>query len=148
MKVLLTTSSGEPQGAETVEIFAHIERLHDLIHELFPTKPATHLAELTGLSVRAWHKSLRDRRNFSPTALRFLFRSAYGPQFLRAFLGDDCRERWFVEFQIMWRRVEIEQWERDLRGIDDDIAASTAARRHQGNGAPRQVGAPPGGRKS
>jgi hypothetical protein len=147
MKVLLTNPSGELRGAGTAEIFGHVERLHALVHELFPKKPAAHLADLTGLSVRAWHKSLRDRRNFSTAALLFLFRSRHGPAFLHAFIGDDCRERWFVEFQIMWRRVEIEQWERDLRGIDDDIAASTAARRHQGNGAPRQMGAPPGGRK-
>jgi hypothetical protein len=137
MRVLLTN----PAGGQGGTIFGHIERLHALIHELFPKKPAAHLADLTGLSISAWHKSLRDRRDFSSGALLSLFRSAYGPRFLRAFIGEDYRGDWFVEFQILIRRAEIEQWERDLRGIDEGIAQANSARRNQGNGAPRQVGA-------
>ena len=146
MKALSANQAAGPQGAQAAEIFGHIHRLHDLIHKLFPRKPAANLAHLTGLSISAWHKSLRDRRDFSSGALLSLFRSAHGPQFLRAFIGEDYRGHWFVEFQILIRRAEIEQWERDLRGIDDDIAASAAARRDQAVSAPGQVGAR-GGRK-
>jgi hypothetical protein len=144
----MTNVAGGPQGAQTHIIFGHIERLHALIHELFPVKPAACLADITGLSMSAWHKSLRDRRDFSSAALLGLFRSAYGPRFLRAFIGEDYRGDWFVEFQILIRRAEIEQWERDLRGIDEGLAQANSARRHQADGTPRQVGAPPGKRRA
>lgn len=127
------------RGAKSEILYGHADRLHNLVHELFPIKPAAHLADLTGLSISAWHKNLRERRDFSPGALWSLFRVPhYGSRFLRAFIGDDHRDDWYVELQKQEKLREIENWERSMREIDDQYAAqATAARRHQ---AVRELG--------
>lgn len=119
---------------------AHWERLALVVEKIFPEATAKQLSHLTGLKVRACFTFLARESGLSSDALVPLLRSRHGPAVLRALVGDACRERWWIEFQIMWRRVEVEQWERDLRGIDDDYAAeASAARHHKGVGALRQA---------
>lgn len=125
------------QGAKTEVLHGHTDRLHNLVHELFPTKPAAHLAELTGLSISAWHKSLRDRRDFSPGALWSLFRAPrLGARFLRAFIGDDHRDEWYVELRKRERLREVEEeFEPAMREIDNARnAQGDFARHHKANG--------------
>ena len=113
-----------------IEYCAHWERLAFAVENIFPEATAKQLSHLCGLKVRACFTFLARKSGLSSDALVPMLRSRHGPAVLRALIGDDCREPWYVEFQIMIRRMEVEQFERDMRGIDDDYAAQAPAARH------------------
>jgi hypothetical protein len=135
------TNLGTAARRTRFEYCAHWERLAAAVEKIFPRKTAFHLSALTGLRPRACFEFLGRRSGLSSDALVPMLRTKHGPAVLRALLGDDCREPWWIEFQVMWRRVENEQWERDLRGIDDQHAQAPAPRRHQAVREVRQAGA-------
>lgn len=83
-------------------------RIHDLIVELFPVKTAFHLSDITGLSVSAWQKSLREKRAPSAGALVSLLRSSVGFKILRTLLSDD-------EFTLMWDEAQLEAKRQDIQ---------------------------------
>ncbi len=133
MTAVSQNCAGGQRGAKTEVLFGHVDRLHNLVHELFPIKPAAHLAEITGLSVSAFHKSIRDRRDFSPGALWSLFRAPrYGSRFFRAFMGDDFFDPWYVELRKRERLREVEEeFEPAMREIDNARSAQgDLTRRH------------------
>ena len=88
-------------------------RLHALIEKLYPVKTAFHLADITGLSVSAWQKSLREKRSLSADALLSLLRAPFGKQVLEALMGD-ADTRWFAEFQLMWDEAQLEAKRQEL----------------------------------
>jgi len=98
------------------EYCAHWERLAGTVEKIFPTKTAFHLSALTGLQPRACFEFLGRRSGMSSDALVPLIRTPHGPDILRALIGDDYRDPWWIEGQIAWRRLEQELWERKMRG--------------------------------
>ena len=146
MSTILQNAARGQRGAKTQIQHAHTDRLHVLIHDLFPIKPAAHLAEITGLSISAFHKSVRERRDFSSGALWSLFAAPiYGSKFFRAFMGDGCRARYFVEMQRRERIREIEEeFEPAMREIDEQAerpVRAAAARRNEDVRSMGQAGA-------
>lgn len=109
-------------------------RLVAVVEKIFPQKTATNLADLSGLKERAAYSFLEKGSPLRPAALIALIKSPHGPDILRALIGEDFREPWWIEFRVMWEKQqklrEIEEWERDLRGIDDHYVAQKSAARH------------------
>lgn len=123
--------------------FSPWSRLVAVIEKLFPRKTASNLAEISGLKERAAYSFLAAKSPLSSDAIISMLKTPHGADVLCALMGD-CREPWYLEFRIKWEKEqklrEIEAWERDLRGIDNDYAKTDAARRHGMDGAVRQVG--------
>lgn len=114
MTLSFTNSGDGIEGTNDVPSDDPWCRLHDLIEKLFPVKTAFHLSDITGLSVSAWQKSLREKRSLSADALLSLLRSPFGKQILEALMGD-ADARWFAEFQLMWDEAQLEAKRQELQ---------------------------------
>lgn len=123
----------------------HFDRLAHTMRIIFPVKTAPNMAAATGLSVRACEYFLSRRTGLSSAAVVGLLRTEHGLAILEALMGD-ARPAWWKKLKRSARREivqrEIEDLERELKGIDDDYAAQAPpARRHQTVRALGQAGA-------
>lgn len=98
--------------------FGHFDRLAEAVRTIFPSKTAWHLSALTGLKVRACFKFLARESSLSSDALVCLLDTPNGPEVLAALMGDS-RERWWVEFKLLWDRERIKA---QLDEVDRQIA--------------------------
>lgn len=109
----LANRVGGLQGTESENDPAW-ERIHELLRILFPGKTAADLADITGLSISGWHKSLREKRALSPDALLCLLRQPFGREILDALMGGSDA-RWYAEYRLMWDEAQLEARRQELQ---------------------------------
>lgn len=117
--------ANEPRGlrsAKTEIVRGHWDRVHQFLAGLAAVKTAAHLAELTGISISAWHKSLREKRSVSSDALVSLLHTEHGWDLLRALMGD-ARPRWWIDLKAA---AELEQLKAEKAALQRRIDALEA----------------------
>lgn len=99
---------------------SHWERLAVAVENILPDGTAKQLSDLCGLKIRACFKFLARESSLSSDALVALLDTEHGPEVLAALMGDS-REKWWVEFKLMWDRArkqaELDAIEKQIQEI-------------------------------
>lgn len=119
MSALSANPANERRFAKRQTLFAHWDRVHDLLRSLFPVKTAAHLAAITNTSQRGWELSLRERRSFASETLVALLDTVHGPQILLTLL-EHSQQPWVRDFKALW---QIERLKAERADLDRRIAA-------------------------
>lgn len=105
------------RSAKTEIVRGHWDRVHQFLAGLATVKTAAHLAELSGISISAWHKSMREKRSISSDALVSLLHTEHGWDLLRALMGD-AQPRWWLDLKAA---AELEQIKRERDALNKRI---------------------------
>lgn len=116
MTLAFATEGAAPERIRKLQ-FAHWDRLAETVRTIFPHKTAWHLSDLCGLKVRACFKFLARESSLSSDALVCLLDTPNGPEVLAALMGDS-RERWWIQFKLLWER---EQTRAQLELLDKQL---------------------------
>jgi len=93
--------------------FDHWGRLAKAVREIFPSKTAWHLSDISGLRLRACEYFLSRKTSLSGDAIVTLLRSKEGLRVLEALMGD-ARPEWWASLQ---KGIQKERYEREIEQI-------------------------------
>lgn len=110
---LVFANQGTAKHCGGTSILGHWERLAKTVREIFPSKTAWELSNISGLKLRACEYFLSRKTSLSGDAIVTLLRSNEGLRVLEAVMGD-ARPDWWTSLQ---KAIEKERCEREIERL-------------------------------
>lgn len=116
-------TGGEPGCPRSAADFTRLKRISAILKAYWPTKTASKVAYITGVSERCVKFWLAGETRMSLENVAALLKTEAGYDLLEAVLGSDCKAEWWLVTQTA---QDVRKMRREIKKQEDQIALRRA----------------------